>query len=124
MEMVRWSPWVAKWIILAMPTMVHNKPDAAGNSQQHELTTAPMTVLDPTNRVALLPVWIRLPKPGDSDPITSLPRSSMWELVQRSKGKIRTVSLRKPGATKGTRLIHLASLLDFLNGINGEEDKA
>lgn len=104
--------------------MVHNKPDADGDNQRHELTTAPMTVLDPTNRVALLPLWIRLPKPGETDPITSLPRSSMWELVQRSQGKIRTVSLRKPGATKGTRLIHLQSLLDFLNGINGEEEKA
>jgi hypothetical protein len=45
----------------------------------------------------------------------------MWELVQRSNGKIRTVSLRRAGATKGTRLIHLASLLDYLNGMNGEE---
>jgi hypothetical protein len=45
----------------------------------------------------------------------------MWELVLRSNGKIRTVSLRRAGATKGTRLIHLASLLDYLSGMNGEE---
>ena len=101
-----------------------NKPDADDNAHRQEFTTAPVTVLDPTNRVALLPVWIRLPKPGDTDPITSLPRSSLWELVQRSKGQIRTVSLRRPGATKGTRLIHLQSLLDFLNGITGEEESA
>lgn len=108
----------------SMAPIVHNKPDADDTAHRHELTTAPMTVLDPTNRVALLPLWVRLPRPGDTDPITSLPRSSMWELVQRSKGKIRTVSLRKPGATKGTRLIHLQSLLDFLDGINGEDGNA
>lgn len=97
---------------------------AADAGARHEFTTAPVTILDPTNRVAILPLWIRLPKPGENDPITSLPRSSMWELVQRSGGRIRTVSLRKAGATKGTRLIHLQSLLDFLNGMRGEEGEA
>ncbi len=102
----------------------HDNNDAAETGARHQYTTAPITVLDPTNRVALLPIWIRLPKPGDVDPVTSLPRSSMWELVTRSGGRIRTVSLRKAGATKGTRLIHLASLLDYLNGMSSEEGEA
>jgi hypothetical protein len=104
-----------------MTKSIHDKQHAADNGGRHELTISPITVLDPTNRVALLPLWIRLPKPGDTDPITSLPRSSLWELVQRSNGRIKTVSLRRAGATKGTRLIHLASLLDYLSGMNGEE---
>jgi hypothetical protein len=107
-----------------MAKTLHNTNDAADAGARHEFTTAPVTILDPTNRVALLPLWIRLPKPGDTDPITSLPRSSLWELVQRSKGGIRTVSLRRAGATKGTRLIHLQSLLDYLNGMNGAEGEA
>jgi len=107
-----------------MTVAIHNNNHAADNGARHEFTISPITVLDPTNRVALLPLWIRLPKPGDTDPITSLPRSSMWELVQRSNGKIRTVSLRRAGATKGTRLIHLASLLDYLSGMTGEEGEA
>jgi hypothetical protein len=94
---------------------------AADNGGRHEFTISPITILDPSNRVALLPIWIRLPKSGETDPITSLPRSSLWEMVQRSSGKIRTVSLRRAGATKGTRLIHLQSLLDYLSGMNGEE---
>jgi hypothetical protein len=107
-----------------MAKTFHNTNDAADAGARHQFTTAPITILDPTNRVALLPLWIRLPKPGDTDPITSLPRSSLWELVQRSNGKIRTVSLRKAGATKGTRLVHLASLLDYLNGMKTEEGEA
>ena len=104
-----------------MTVSINNNNHAADNGGRHELTISPITILDATNRVALLPLWIRLPKPGATDPITSLPRSSLWELVLRSDGKIRTVSLRRAGATKGTRLIHLASLLDYLNGMNGEE---
>jgi hypothetical protein len=107
-----------------MAKMLHNTNDAADAGARHQFTTAPITILDPTNRVAILPVWLRLPRPGDTDPITSLPRSSMWELVQRSDGKIRTVSLRKAGATKGTRLIHLQSLLDYLNNMKSEEGEA
>lgn len=111
----------ARAYILIMTVAINNNNHAADNGARHEFTISPITVLDPTNRVALLPLWIRLPKPGDTDPITSLPRSSLWELVQRSNGRIKTVSLRRAGATKGTRLIHLASLLDYLSGMNGEE---
>jgi hypothetical protein len=98
--------------------------DAADSGARHQFTTAPITVLTPTNEMAILPVWVRLPSPGKIDPITSLPRSSMWELVQRSNGRIRTVSLRKAGAVKGTRLINLQSLLSFLDGVTGEEGEA
>lgn len=96
--------------------------DAADSGARHQYTTAPVTVFDFSNKVAVLPLWIRLPKPGQLDPITSLPRSSMWELIERAGGRIRTVSLRKAGASKGTRLVHLASLLDYLNTMKeGEE---
>ncbi len=109
---------------MSMANNTHDTKDAADTGARHQFVTAPVTVLDATNRMAILPIWIRLPKPGDTDPITSLPRSSLWELVLRSGGRIRTVSLRKAGATKGTRLIHLASLLDFLNGMKGGEADA
>jgi hypothetical protein len=37
----------------------------------------------------------------------------MWQLLEGSK--IKTVCLRKPGAAKGARLVHLQSLLDYLH---------
>lgn len=58
------------------------------------------------------PEFIRLPRPGTLCPWTGLSRSKMWEVLQT--GQVRTVCLRKPGAAKGARLIHLAGLLDYL----------
>lgn len=40
-------------------------------------------------------------------------RTKMWQLLETSK--IKTVCLRRPGAAKGARLVHLQSLLDYLH---------
>jgi hypothetical protein len=61
--------------------------------------------------------WIRLPHPKSRCPHTGLARTTLLELVLRSKGKIKTVNLRKPGAVRGVRLIHLPSLQDYLVGL-------
>lgn len=68
-----------------------------------------------TATVPTKPEFIRLPRPGTLCPWTGLSRSKMWEVLQL--GKVKTVCLRKPGAAKGARLIHLASLLDYLYGL-------
>jgi len=39
-------------------------------------------------------------------------RTSLYSLI--GQGKIRTINLRKPGAIRGRRLIHLASLREYL----------
>ena len=67
----------------------------------------------------ILPEWIRLPKPGHLCPWTGLSRSKLNELIlpcaaNGGKPPVRSVCLRKPGALKGTRLIHLRSLLEYL----------
>lgn len=61
----------------------------------------------------MAPEFIRLPKPGTLCNWTGLSRSKMWEILQT--GKVKTVSLRRPGAIKGARLVHLASLLIYLH---------
>jgi hypothetical protein len=38
-------------------------------------------------------------------------------------GKVRNVCLRKEGALRGARLIHLSSLLDYLDSLTNEADK-
>ncbi len=62
---------------------------------------------------ALRTEFVRLPKPGTSCAVTGLSRSGMWDLV--ANGYVKSVCLRKPGAAKGTRLVHLQSLLDYLH---------
>ena len=64
------------------------------------------------------PEFIRLPIKGLC-PITGLSRSKIYELILPSeannyKPPVKSVSLRKRGQTKGTRLTVLESLLDYL----------
>ena len=66
------------------------------------------------------PEFIRLPKRGQC-PITGLTRSKLYDLISPNEGNgfkppVKSVSLRKPGQTKGTRLIVLQSLLAYLRG--------
>ena len=66
------------------------------------------------------PEFIRLPKLGLC-PITGLSRSKISDLISPNEGNgfkppVKSVSLRKPGQTKGTRLIVLQSLLAYLRG--------
>lgn len=58
-----------------------------------------------------LPVWIRSPKQG-VEFYSGFSRSKLYELA--GKGEIRSVSIREPGAIKGTRLFLLSSVLDFI----------
>ena len=58
-----------------------------------------------------LPVWIRSPKQG-VEFYTGTSRAKLYEMA--GKGHIRSVSIRAPGQTKGCRLFHLQSILDFI----------
>lgn len=60
------------------------------------------------------PEFIRLPKPGTLCAWTGLSRSKMWSLLETAP--IKTACLRRRGAAKGARLIHLDSLLAYLHG--------
>jgi hypothetical protein len=59
----------------------------------------------------VLPEFIRVPTRGLC-PWTGISRAKFYELIR--SGKIKTVCLRKRGAARGTRLIHLQSLLSYL----------
>jgi hypothetical protein len=58
-----------------------------------------------------LPVWIRSPKSGPEF-YTGFSRAKLYEGA--AAGHFRSVSIREPGQLKGTRLFHLASILDFI----------
>jgi hypothetical protein len=65
------------------------------------------------------PVWIRSPKQG-VEFYTGFSRARLYQGA--ADGEFRSVSIRKPGMVKGTRLFHLQSLLDFI--AKGEQDAA
>ncbi len=57
------------------------------------------------------PVWIRSPKQG-VEFYTGFSRAKLYEGA--GKGHFRSVSIREPGQTKGTRLFFLQGILDFI----------
>jgi len=63
-------------------------------------------------------VWVRMPYRGVCR-YTGLGRSKMTALISPKgnggKPPVRSVVLREPGAKRGIRLVHLPSLLDYLD---------
>lgn len=86
-----------------------------------KLTSSPVQIPTQTPIAAARSEWIRLPKPSTLCPWCGLSRSKLWEVLQT--GKVRNVCLRKEGALRGARLIHLASLLAYLDSLTNEADK-
>ena len=56
-------------------------------------------------------IWVRSPKFG-VEFYTGFSRARLYQGAK--DGDFRSVSIRKPGQTKGTRLFHLQSILDFI----------
>lgn len=69
------------------------------------------------DRQGSLPVYIRSPKSG-TEFYTGLSRAKLYQLA--SAGKIRSVSIRQPGQTRGTRLFLLASIVSFLESCGAD----
>ena len=95
--------------------MTFTSNDTGGQSGN---TTAPVAAPASATSTPSQPEFIRLPKSGPC-PITGLTRSKLYDLISPSedngfKPPVKSVSLRKRGQTKGTRLIVLQSLLDYL----------
>lgn len=61
------------------------------------------------------PEFIRLPKSGQRCSWTGMSRASLNELVLGSGAPVRSVVLRRDGASRGIRLIYLESLLHYLH---------
>ena len=74
------------------------------------------------NQPAKAPRYIRLPAGGSYCPITGLSRTAL-DLVSRPqkandfRAPVKSHIFLQPGSTKGVRLIDLASLLDYINGL-------
>ena len=95
--------------------MSANSNDTGGQSGN---TTSPVAAPASATSTTSEREFLRLPKSGQC-PITGLTRSKLYDLISPNedngfKPPVKSVSLRKPGQIKGTRLIVLQSLLDYL----------
>lgn len=62
-----------------------------------------------------LPEFIRLPKSGLRCPWTGLSRSALYELILPAQAPVKSVVLKRRAAKRGIRLIHLPSLVAYLD---------
>ncbi len=68
------------------------------------------------------PEWVRLPAPTTRCRFTGLSRSTICELVNPCEANgynppVKSVVLKKRGAIRGIRLVHLDSLLTYLGSL-------
>jgi hypothetical protein len=61
--------------------------------------------------------WHRMPKPGDR--LQGMSRTTLLEVIQDPASGVRSAVIRKPGRTRGLRLIYMPSLLAYLNRLSG-----
>lgn len=95
------------------------------------MTTASVSCVSPLT-AQRTPEFIRLPKSGERCPYTGMSRASLNELILGPGAPVHSVVLRREGASRGIRLIHLESLLNYLhqqmeeqiNSIQGCEEEA
>jgi hypothetical protein len=85
-------------------------------NQEFELTAASPAVAAP---IAVWPEYVRLPPPGELDPLFGLTRSYLNLLILPSKENdfrppVRSSVLRQPNAKTGVRLVNVASLRAYV----------
>ncbi len=107
-----------------MKTPSHQKNQQTA-SQEQLYTLAPVTAPPPdaVPVVGSRPIWIRLPRSGRACPYTGLSRSVMNSLILGDNPPVRSVSLRKKYAVRGTRLIHMESLLTYLEAVADSQNE-
>ena len=63
--------------------------------------------------------WVKLPRAGESCQFSGLSQMSLYRLLRRSQGEIRTLTTCEPGKLRGNRLIDVNSLLAYLEKLAG-----
>jgi hypothetical protein len=89
----------------------HTAPKAASVKSSLSPTVSERLIELMNVNGSLLPVWVRCPVCGPEH-FSGLTRSKLYQLAGESK--IRSISLREPSQTKGTRLFNLASILEYI----------
>ncbi len=72
------------------------------------------------------PVWARVPRAGERDPICGFGKTKICELILPSPANgfrppVKSISVKRRGATRGVRLWHVPSMLEFLANLLAEQ---
>jgi hypothetical protein len=72
-----------------------------------------------SSRPNIQPRYIRLPKPGQLCPFTGLSRTNLYWFL--THGQVKSISLRRPGTSRGVRLIDFDSLCAAIRSFEASE---
>jgi hypothetical protein len=80
-----------------------------------------------SQKTAIRPEFIRLPKSKTLCPFTGLSRSKLNELVlpselNRFKPPVKSISVRNRGQSRGVRLISFDSLIEYLSQLTSDKN--
>lgn len=75
-------------------------------TRSYTLTETPSQDVDPADR------WIRLPAGRQREFHSGLSRAHIYALIKA--GAVKSASLKPRGALRGVRVVHLRSLLDYV----------
>jgi hypothetical protein len=92
-------------------------PTVAGNGGA-EVRTRLLAAFQPANLAT--PEWMRLPAPRARCLLTGLSRTGLNEAIER--GEIRAITVRQPGATRGVKLVNVASVRAWLTRLDAEQN--
>lgn len=84
----------------------------------HQTQLYTLNPIEPADPSELQPEFCRM---GDLRKLFGITRSMGYLLM--NEGRIRTVSLRRPGQKFSVRLVHLASVRAYLNGLLEKESE-
>jgi hypothetical protein len=93
-----------------------NNPKSPAKPNQPQLYT--INPIEPDPKIPFTPEFCRM---SDLRFLFGITRSMGYVLM--NEGKIRTVSLRRPGQKFSVRLVHLASVRAYLNGLLDKESE-
>jgi hypothetical protein len=98
-----------------------NKKTDVGSKKPPSIHTGAATPSPPS-----LPEWIRLPRPGARCEFTQLQRAVLESLILpcESNGNtppVRSCLVKKPGAIRGCRLVHLGSFYEYCRKLSDEQ---
>jgi len=65
--------------------------------------------------------WARMPKPGDR--LNQLTRTTLLEIIQDPTSGVQSAVIRRPGKTRGIRMIFLPSLYAYFERLAGVASK-
>ena len=100
-------------------TSINNAAVGAGKQNNLATFAAPL-IAEPHSPAGVEPEFIAIPGPSQICPYSGLRRGMLYALSR--EGLIKTVSLRRPGRTRGRRLVVLSTLRDYLRGLNAEQN--